>query len=96
MSCGIDEEELKNKFIKDFIFEEIKSLAIVLTVSFAALFIIAKISPTMDMKILLSYFEYKYFIAFAILIYGINILIYNLSLKNILKIDPIDLIRGFD
>ncbi len=96
MSCGIDEEELKNKFIKDFIFEEIKSLAIVFAVSFAALFIIAKISPTMDMKILLSYFEYKYFIAFAILIYGINILIYNLSLKNILKIDPIDLIRGFD
>ena len=96
MSCGIDEEELKNKFTRDFILEEIKSLAIVLTVSFAALFIIAKISPTMDMKILLSYFEYKYFIAFAILIYGINILIYNLSLKNILKIDPIDLIRGFD
>ena len=96
MSCGIDEEELKNKFIKDFIFEEIKSLAIVLTVSFVALLIIANISPTMDMKILLSYFEYKYFIAFAILIYGINILIYKLSLKNILKIDPIDLIRGFD
>ena len=96
MSCGIDEEELKNKFIKDFIFEEIKSLAIVFAVSFAALFIIAKISPTMDMKILLSYFEYKYFLAFGILIYGINILIYNLSLKNILKIDPIDLIRGFD
>ena len=93
ISCGIDEEELKNKFTKDFILEEIKSLAIVLVVSFAALFIIAKISPTIDMKILLSYFEYKYFIAFAILIYGINILIYNLSLKNILKIDPIDLIR---
>ena len=96
MSCGIDEEELKNKFIKDFIFEEIKSLAIVLIVSLAALFIIAKISPTMDMKILLSYFEYKYFIAFAILIYGINILIYNLSLKNILKTSPIDLIREVD
>ncbi|WP_245544059.1 ABC transporter permease [Peptoniphilus timonensis] len=96
MSCGIDEEELKNKFIKDFIFEEIKSLAIVLTVSFAALFIIAKISPTMDMKILLSYFEYKYFLVFGILIYGINILIYKLSLKNILKIDPIDLIREID
>ena len=96
MSCGIDEEELKNKFIKDFILEEIKSLAIVLTVSFAALFIIAKISPTMDIKILLSYFEYKYFLAFGILIYGINILIYKISLQNILKIDPIDLIRGFD
>ena len=96
MSCGIDEEELKNKFIKDFIFEEIKSLAIVLTVSFAALFIIAKISPTMDMKILLSYFEYKYFLVFGILIYGINILIYNLSLKNILKTSPIDLIREVD
>ncbi|MDU4448247.1 MAG: ABC transporter permease, partial [Anaerococcus vaginalis] len=96
MSCGIDEEELKNKFIKDFILEEIKSLAIVLIVSFAALFIIAKISPTLDMKILLSYFEYKYFLAFGILIYGINILIYKTTLQNILKIDPIDLIRGFD
>ena len=96
MSCGIDEEELKYKYTRDFILEEIKSLAIVLIVSLAALFIIAKISPTMDMKILLSYFEYKYFLVFGILIYGINILIYNLSLKNILKIDPIDLIRGFD
>ena len=65
-------------------------------ITFAAIFMIAKISPTMDIKILLSYFEYKYFITFAILIYGINILIYNVSLKNILKIDPIDLIRGFD
>lgn len=96
MSCGIDEEELKYKYTRDFILEEIKSLAIVLIVSFVALLIIANISPTMDMKILLSYFEYKYFIAFAILIYGINILIYKLSLKNILKIDPIDLIREVD
>lgn len=96
MSCGIDEEELKCKFTRDFIIEEIKSLAIVLTVSFAALFIIAKISPTLDMKILLSYFEYKYFLVFGILIYGINILIYNLSLKNILKTSPIDLIREVD
>ena len=96
MSCGIDEEELKYKYTRDFILEEIKSLAIALIVSFAALFIIAKISPTLDMKILLSYFEYKYFLAFGILIYGINILIYKMSLKNILKIDPIDLIRGYD
>ena len=96
MSCGIDEEELKNKYTRDFILEEIKSLAIVLIVSFAALFVIAKISPTLDMKILLSYFEYKYFLAFGILIYGINILIYKTTLQNILKIDPIDLIRGFD
>lgn len=96
MSCGIDGEELIYKYTRDFILEEIKSLAIVLTVSFAALFVIAKISPTLDMKILLSYFEYKYFLVFGILIYGINILIYKLSLKNILKIDPIDLIRGFD
>lgn len=96
MSCGIEKDELKNKFTRDFIIEEIKSLAIVLTVSFAALFIIAKISPTLDMKILLSYFEYKYFLVFGILIYGINILIYNLSLKNILKTSPIDLIREVD
>ncbi|MDU3087528.1 MAG: FtsX-like permease family protein [Peptoniphilus harei] len=82
MSCGIDGEELIYKYTRDFILEEIKSLAIVLIVSFAALFVIAKISP--------------YFLAFGILIYGINILIYKLSLKNILKIDPIDLIRGFD
>ena len=96
MSCGIEKDELKNKFTIDFIIEEIKSLAIVLIVSFAALFIIAKISPTLDMKILLSYFEYKYFLVFGILIYGINILIYNLSLKNILKTSPIDLIREVD
>lgn len=96
MSCGIEKDELKNKFTKDFIIEEIKSLAIVLTVSFAALFIIAKISPTLDMKILLSYFEYKYFLVFGILIYGINILIHNISLKNILKTSPIDLIREVD
>lgn len=96
MSCGIEKDELKNKFTRDFIIEEIKSLAIVLIVSLAVIFIIAKISPTLDMKILLSYFEYKYFIAFGILIYGINILIYSLSLKNILKTNPIDLIREVD
>ena len=96
MSCGIEKDELKNKFTRDFIIEEIKSLVIVLIVSLAVIFIIAKISPTLDMKILLSYFEYKYFLAFGILIYGINILIYNLSLKNILKTNPIDLIREVD
>ena len=96
MSCGIEKDELKNKFTRDFIIEEIKSLVIVLIVSLAVIFIIAKISPTLDMKILLSYFEYKYFIAFGILIYGINILIYSLSLKNILKTNPIDLIREVD
>lgn len=96
MSCGIEKDELKNKFTRDFIIEEIKSLVIVLIVSLAVIFIIAKISPTLDMKILLSYFEYKYFIVFGILIYGINILIYNLSLKNILKTNPIDLIREVD
>lgn len=96
MSCGIEKDELKNKFTRDFIIEEIKSLVIVLIVSLAVIFIIAKISPTLDMKILLSYFEYKYFLAFGILIYGINILIYNLTLKNILKTNPIDLIREVD
>lgn len=96
MSCGIEKDELKNKFTRDFIIEEIKSLAIVLIVSLAVIFIIAKISPTLDMKILLSYFEYKYFLVFGILIYGINISIYNLSLKNILNTSPIDLIREVD
>lgn len=93
-SCGIEKNDLKNKFTKEFCLEQLKSFIIVLILTIIIISIIAFLSPTINFKIMTKYFEYKYFILFSLIIYGLNIIIYRMTLSNILKKPIIDLIRN--
>ncbi|MDO4662440.1 MAG: hypothetical protein Q4B36_04915 [Tissierellia bacterium] len=93
-SCGMDKEEIYSKYNRQFLIEELKSFAIAIMVTVVVMLVISIFSFQLDMKILLSYFFYKEFILFAIVIYTINMIIYNYSLKRMLENPAIDLIRS--
>lgn len=92
-SAGIEKSDLKNKYEKDFIIEQVKSFLIVILVSFIVMFIISILSQNLDLFTLIKYYNYKVFLAFSLLVYGINYLIYHYSLKRILDRPIIDLIK---
>ena len=92
-SCGMDLDELKKVYEKEYINEQIKSLLIVVLTSIGVMFIISIFSSRLTFLNLLRYYDYKLFIAFSLVVYGINVLIYHLSLKRILDRPTIDLIR---
>lgn len=92
-SCGMDLNELKKVYEKEYINEQIKSLLIVILTSIGVMFIICVFSPRLTFLNLLRYYDYKLFIAFSLVVYGINVMIYHLSLKRILDSPTIDLIR---
>ena len=92
-SCGMDLDELKKVYEKEYINEQIKSLLIVILTSIGVMFIISIFSSRLTFLNLLRYYDYKLFIAFSLVVYGINVLIYHLSLKRILDRPTIDLIR---
>lgn len=93
-SVGLERKELKNRFLKDFILEQIKSMSLVILLSILLMFVVSILSQTIDLKILLEWFEYKYFVIFAFLVYGFNILIYRKSLDNILNNSVVELIKN--
>lgn len=93
-SCGMDKQEIYSKYNRQFLIEEIKSFFIAVIFTIIVMLIISVFSFQLDMKILLSYFFYKEFILFSIVIYTINIFIYNYSLKRMLENPAIDLIRS--
>ena len=92
-SAGMDIDELKSNYEKEFILEQIKSFILVTIISFLVMLVISILSPQFSLEILLKYYDYKIFLGFSLLVYGINLLIYHLSLKRILDRPTIDLIR---
>ena len=92
-SCGMDVDELKNIYQKEFIEEQVKSFIISIMVSLGVMFIISIISSDLRMSTLIKYYDYKSFLGFSLVVYGINLIIYHFSLKRILDRPTIDLIR---
>ncbi|WP_099207717.1 ABC transporter permease [Urinicoccus timonensis] len=92
-SCGMDVDELKNIYQKEFIGEQIKSFTISIIMSLGVMFVISLIAPDLRMSTLIKYYDYKSFLGFSLVVYGINLIIYHFSLKRILDRPTIDLIR---
>ena len=92
-SCGMDIDELKNIYQKEFIEEQVKSFIISIMVSLGVMFIISIIASDLRMSTLIKYYDYKSFLGFSLVVYGINLIIYHFSLKRILDRPTIDLIR---
>ena len=92
-SCGMDVDELKNIYQKEFIGEQLKSFIISIMVSLGVMFIISIIASDLRMSTLIKYYDYKSFLGFSLVVYGINLIIYHSSLKRILDRPTIDLIR---
>ena len=92
-SCGMDVDELKNIYQKEFIEEQVKSFIISIMVSLGVMFIISLVAPDLRMGTLIKYYDYKSFLGFSLVVYGINLIIYHFSLKRILDRPTIDLIR---
>ena len=92
-SCGMDVDELKNIYQKEFIGEQVKSFIISIVVSLGVMLIISLVAPDLRMSTLIKYYEYKSFLGFSLVVYGINLIIYHFSLKRILDRPTIDLIR---
>ncbi|MGI5950175.1 MAG: ABC transporter permease, partial [Peptoniphilus sp.] len=89
----MDLKELKNMFKKEFLHEQIKSFVIAILVNIGIMFVISILSDSLTMKTLLTYYDYKMFLIFSLIVYGINMLIYDFSLKRILETPTIELIR---
>ena len=92
-SCGMDVDELKNIYQKEFIEEQVKSFIISIMVSLGVMFIISIIASDLRMSALIEYYDYKSFLGFSLVVYSINLVIYHFSLKRILDRPTIDLIR---
>ena len=95
-SAGMDMDELKANYEKEFVMEEVKSFALVGLITFAVIVIISYLSPNLNMAILVKYYDLKIFLGFSLLIYGINYLIYHISLGKILDRPTIDLIKTIE
>ena len=74
-----------------FYFE--KSMTISIITSLGVMFIISIIASNLRMSTLIKYYDYKSFLGFSLVVYGINLIIYHFSLKRILDRPTIDLIR---
>ena len=92
-SCGMNLDELKRVYEREYINEQIKSLFIVVLTSIGIMFIISIFSSRLTFVNLLKYYDYKIFLGFSTVVYCINLLIYHFSLKRILDRPTIDLIR---
>ena len=92
-SCGMDIDELKSIYQKEFIGEQVKSFIISIMVSLGVMFVISLVAPNLRMSTLIKYYDYKSFLGFSLVVYGINLIIYHFSLKRILDRPTIDLIR---
>lgn len=93
-SSGMDIDELKEKYEKEFVVEQLKSFLLVTCITLLVMIIVSALSPQFNLSILVKYYDYKMYLGFALIVYAINILIYHLSLKRILDKPTIDLIRA--
>src|SRR5699024_9475243 len=83
-SCGMDMDQLKTTYQKEFISEQVKSFILSIFVSLVVMSVISIFSPSLSLEIMLRYYNYWFFIIFSIAVYAINISIYHFSLKRIL------------
>ena len=95
-SSGMDMDELKANYEKEFAGEEVKSFALVVLITIAVMAIVSFLSPKLSLSILMQYYDLKVFLVFSVLIYGINYLIYHISLGKILDVPTIDLIKTIE
>ena len=84
---------VKEYLSKEFIEEQIKSFIVAGITTLVVMFVISRIAPNLSLNILIRYYDYKLFLGFSIVVYAINLLIFNFSLKRILDRPTIDLIR---
>ena len=91
----IVERVIKNPliFTNEEIEEQIKSFIVAGITTLVVMFVISRIAPNLSLNILIRYYDYKLFLGFSIVVYAINLLIFNFSLKRILDKPTIDLIR---
>ncbi|WP_296129427.1 ABC transporter permease [uncultured Anaerococcus sp.] len=93
-SIGIEKDDLKKILEQEFIFEQVKSFALAILVTFAVIISLSILSPRYSLLVFIKYYNHLTFLGFSLLVYVINILIYHLSLKRILDKPTIDLIRA--
>ncbi|WP_394022868.1 FtsX-like permease family protein [Anaerococcus martiniensis] len=92
-SIGMEKTDLEKLLKQEFVFEQIKSFALAILVTFVVITIMSIISSGYSFYVFLKYYNHLAFLVFSIVVYGINFLIYSLSLKRILDRPTIDLIR---
>ncbi len=92
-SIGMEKTDLEKLLKQEFLFEQIKSFALAILVTFVVIAIMSIISSGYSFYVFLKYYNHLAFLGFSIVVYGINFLIYSLSLKRILDRPTIDLIR---
>ncbi len=92
-SIGMEKNDLEKLLKQEFVFEQIKSFALAILLTFFGITIMSIISSRYSFYVFLKYNNHLAFLGFAILVYAINLLIYHLSLKRILDRPTIDLIR---
>lgn len=92
-SCGMDKKMIHTLLRKEFIVEEIKSFVIAVFATFAFMFILSVLSDEFNFKILLKEYSYLEFLISSVLVYVINIFIYNITLRKILQKPIIEIIK---
>lgn len=92
-SCGMDKKMIHTLLRKEFIAEEIKSFVIAVVATFAFMFILSVLSDEFNFKILLKEYGYLEFLISSVLVYVINIFIYNITLRKILQKPIIEIIK---
>lgn len=92
-SCGMDKKMIHTILRKEFIAEEIKSFVIAVVATFAFMFILSVLSDEFNFKILLKEYGYLEFLISSVLVYVINIFIYNTTLRKILQKPIIEIIK---
>lgn len=92
-SCGMDKKMIHTLLRKEFIAEEIKSFVIAVVATFAFMFILSVLSDEFNFKILLKEYGYLEFLISSVLVYVINIFIYNITIRKILQKPIIEIIK---
>ncbi len=92
-SIGMEKTDLEKLLKQEFVFEQIKSFALAILVTFFVIAIMSIISSGYNFYVFLKYYNHLAFLGFSIVVYAVNLLIYHFSLKRILDRPTIDLIR---
>lgn len=92
-SIGMEKTDLEKLLKQEFVFEQIKSFALAILVTFFVITIMSIILSGYSFYVFLKYYNHLAFLVFSIVVYAANLLIYHISLKRILDRPTIDLIR---
>lgn len=92
-SCGMEKEEMMRLYLMEFVTEEIRAIGITALITALVMIVVDFLFAAISMKVLLLYFPWLFFVVFSVLIYGVNLVIYYIALRNILKQPVIHLIQ---